>query len=314
MPPLDPSLIGRKLQHINLQKKKLAKNLEKVISLPHIFNVKNSMHRMKDLQEILFKKDLKFVSFDTTDMYTNMPTQELMEIIENMWKQNGLDKIIYKEIAKTCNLIITQNYFQYKNTQYIQEQGLAMGAPTSSIFSEIYLQHLENTKIFNILRDHQLIGYFRYMDNILLVYKNGLKNIHEILKLFNNISPTLTFTMEKELNNSINFLDITICKTNHDISLNIYRKPTASDTVIPNDSGHPLEHKMAAIRYLTNRLVTYPMNNTNKKKEYHTVKQTLLNNKYDAKILDKIISTKNTEIQEQKEQVNTTTYTKPTTK
>ena len=92
------------------------------------------MHLMKVLQEVPFKKDLKFVSFDITSMYTNIPTQELMEITENMCKQNGLDKATYKEIVKTSNLIITQNYFQYKNTQYIQEQGLAVRAPTSSIF------------------------------------------------------------------------------------------------------------------------------------------------------------------------------------
>ena len=30
-----------------------------------------------------------------------------------------------------------KNYFQYTNLQYIQERGLAMGAPTSSIFFEI---------------------------------------------------------------------------------------------------------------------------------------------------------------------------------
>jgi len=46
-----------------------------------------------------------------------------------------------------------------------------MGAPTSSILSEIYLQYLENTEIFDILLKHHIIGYFRYVDDILIVYK-----------------------------------------------------------------------------------------------------------------------------------------------
>jgi len=33
-----------------------------------------------------------------------------------------------------------------------------MGAPTSSILSEIYLQSLENTKIFDILKEEKIIG------------------------------------------------------------------------------------------------------------------------------------------------------------
>ena len=54
------------------------------------------------------------------------------------------------EIRKIFQIIIKQNYFQFQSTLYIQEGGLAMGAPTSSIFSEIYLQYIENTIISDI--------------------------------------------------------------------------------------------------------------------------------------------------------------------
>jgi hypothetical protein len=59
-----------------------------------------------------------------------------------MCKQNDLNIEIKNEIITTCNILTKQNYFQYKDVQYIQEDGLAMGAPTSSIFSAIYLQYL----------------------------------------------------------------------------------------------------------------------------------------------------------------------------
>ena len=74
------------------------------------------------------------------------------------------------------------------------------------------------------------------------------------------------FTMEEEVDNRINFLDSTISRVDNTISFNIYRKPTATD-IIPNDSCHPPEHKLAAIRYLTNCLSTYPRNETNKRTE-----------------------------------------------
>ena len=44
-----------------------------------------------------------------------------------------------------------------------------MGAPTSSIFSELYLQHLENTVIFEILVRHKIVGYLCYVDDILII-------------------------------------------------------------------------------------------------------------------------------------------------
>ena len=75
---------------------------------------------------------------------------------------------------------------------------------------------------------------------------------------------------------------------------------------------------MAAIRFSANRIATYPMNETNKKKEYYTAKQILLNNQYDPKMLDKAIekinSIKNNEMEKNTEKESTTTQIKPRTK
>ena len=49
------------------------------------------------------------------------------------------------------------------------------------------------------------------------------------------MTPTKKFTMEEKAENKINLLDIAISKDDKIISFNIYRKPTATDTIIPND-------------------------------------------------------------------------------
>jgi len=161
-----------------------------------------------------------------------------------------------------------------------------MGAPSSSVLSEMCLQFLENTKIFNILTKPGIEGYFRYVDDILLIYNSHLIDIREILFFFNSLSPSLKFTLELEANNKLDFLDLTLIKTDKNISFNIYRKPTTTDVIIPRDSCHPQEHKLAAIRYLLNRANTYDLNLTNKQAEIDTIKTILQNNKYDASILD----------------------------
>jgi hypothetical protein len=74
----------------------------------------------------------------------------------------------------------------------------------------------------------------------------------------------MTFTKEEEINNSVNFLDVTI-------SFNVYRKPTTTGFIIPNDSCHPPEQKQAVVRYLVSHLSTYPINETNKRQEYNTI-------------------------------------------
>ena len=79
------------------------------------------------------------------------------------------------------------------------------------------------------------------------------------MECFNKLTPKLEFTLERETNRRINFLDITICREQKSFSMDIYRKPTSTDVIIPNDSCHPKEHKVAAIRYLRNRMVSYQL-------------------------------------------------------
>jgi hypothetical protein len=129
---------------------------------------------------------------------------------------------------------------------------------------------------------------FRYVDDSLIVYDRNTSNIHDITEDFNNITPELKFTLERETNRQINYLNITIQRTQRGFSTNIYRKTTTTDSIIPNDSCHPIGHKMAAIHYLYNRMNTYQLSKSAVKLEENTIIQIFSNNKYDPSILDKV--------------------------
>jgi hypothetical protein len=124
------------------------------------------------------------------------------------------------------------------------------------------------------------------------LHKETKTNIHDVLNAFNNVAPNVSFTLEKEIENRINILDVTITKNDNSLSLDIYRKPTATDTIIPNDSCNPREHKLAAIRYLSNRMTTYNLNPINKQRENNRLKQILHNNKHNVSIFNKFSNTK----------------------
>jgi hypothetical protein len=106
--------------------------------------------------------------------------------------------------------------------------------------------------------------------------------------------------LEKETNCRINFLDITICREQKRFSMDIYRKSTSADVIIPNDSCHPREHKLAAIRYLHNRVVSYQLAPENMEKEHNTILQILNSNKYDKLILRKLSTKKGHEHKKEK--------------
>ena len=60
--------------------------------------------------------------------------------------------------------------------------------------------------------------------------------------------------------------------------------PTYTDTIIPDDSCHPKEHKLAAIRYFYNRMNTYQLSSENLQKGNNTIQQILHKNESDTSI------------------------------
>jgi hypothetical protein len=64
------------------------------------------------------------------------------------------------------------------------------------------------------------------------------------------------------------------------LTYSIYRKATATDTIIHSKSCHPIQHKMSAINYMTNILNTYPLNKCEINAEIDTIKHILQQNQY----------------------------------
>jgi hypothetical protein len=79
-----------------------------------------------------------------------------------------------------------------------------METPTSAILPEIFLQHLEHNQIIHILQ-HTIIRYYRYVDDILIIYINQSTQIQNTLNKFNSIHTALKFTIVKEKDKKLSF-------------------------------------------------------------------------------------------------------------
>jgi len=263
--------------------KLLSEKLQQTLQLPFAFNIQNSLQLMHELKNTIpYNDNLRLASFDISNMYTNIPTNKIPTIITEICKNLNTSKTVKNELIKLTRMILKQNYFNFQNITYKQTTGLAMGAPTSAIFSEIYLQYIEHTLLIDILSNNHIIGYFRYVDDILLIYDIEITNINKLLEQVNNTTPNLNFTIETEQNNMLNFLDITIHRNPKKFEFSIYRKPTVTNHIIPKDSCHPPSHKLSAIRFLTDRMHTYPISEHSRVTEANNIKHILQVNKYDT--------------------------------
>jgi hypothetical protein len=194
-----------------------------------------------------------------------------------------------QEMLPVYDLIIKQNYFSHEEHFWQQKEGLAMGAPFSALLSEIFLQFIEENYILNILTNNNILGYYRYVDDILIIYDHISTNINTLLNKFNQIHQKLTYTMELENNQQINF-DITISRTNNALEFNIFRKPTYTDTIIPYNSCHPTEHKFTGLRYFISHLNTYQAKPKERDNEKLTTQNIAHNNGFPLYIIDNLMN------------------------
>jgi hypothetical protein len=262
--PIRPIVNWRNAPAYKLAKHFTSKILQ-LAPLPNSFNIKNSTDLMHELHCTPITLTSTFASLDIKNMYSNIPITQTKHILQNLLHHNITEKQINSELLAWYEAITHQNYFRHNDTTIIQTDVLVMGAPYSSIISEIFLQHIEHNHLPHLTLKHKLINYVRYVDNIVLIFNSHHTDLQSILHEFNTLHPNLHFTEEIELNNTINFLDVTTQKTLSNVKVSVYRKPTFTDSIILYTSNHPSQHKYAAIRFLYNRFKSYRLNTDRKR-------------------------------------------------
>jgi hypothetical protein len=91
--------------------------------------------------------------------------------------------------------------------------------------------------------------------------------------------------MATEVNNTIKYLDILMRRNIINITIELYRKPTETGTVIHFKSNQPHEHKIAAFLYYINRITTMSITEHSEQNEWETIIAIAKNNEFPISIL-----------------------------
>jgi hypothetical protein len=103
------------------------------------------MHRLKESNA---QGNIKLCSFDITNMYPNIPQKEFIQVIDNALQNNSV-KTKQKKSNKTQQPPIQTRTW--------------LGAPTSALFAEIFMQYIEHNHIIRTLTKHNILDYHRML-------------------------------------------------------------------------------------------------------------------------------------------------------
>ena len=93
---------------------------------------------------------------------------------------------------------------------------------------------------------------YGYMDDTFTALPKDL--VDPILDHLNGIELSITFTVEREKDGRLAFLDVQLCREDDGtMSTTVYRKPTHTNQYLSFKSHYPTAHKVAVVRTLMTR-------------------------------------------------------------
>lgn len=187
------------------------------------FQIKNSINLIKEIENIKLPDNAKLISFDVSNLFPSIPIQETIILVEKLLTLKNVNIIKKQEILDTLKTCLEQNYFEFDRTLYSSGEGLIMGNPLSPLLAEIFMDSLEDKISKHIFK--KFIYWYGYVDDVLACFTGTDRQLTQFLEFINNIHPNIKFTIEKEINNSINFLDLTICRVKNKHEFSIFHKP-----------------------------------------------------------------------------------------
>uniref|UniRef100_A0A803JIM5 GIY-YIG domain-containing protein n=1 Tax=Xenopus tropicalis TaxID=8364 RepID=A0A803JIM5_XENTR len=165
---------------------------------------------------------------------------------ESDWDPQYIDFIV--SITQFC---LTHNFFIFNNKFYLQQRGVAMGAAFAPTYANLFLGWWEANWVFNDELTHYtqfVLDWFRYIDDLFFLWTGTTELLEDFLHKLNenglNIKLTHTYSTHK-----IDFLDISIyIMTDGVLTTDLYRKPTATNSILHFQSHH-LKSTKKAIPY-----------------------------------------------------------------
>ena len=229
------------------------------------------------------------VSYDVTSLFTNIPLQEIIDIAINLlFNHNPNLNITRKELKKLFLFATSKTHFIFNSKFYNQIDGVAMGSPLAPVLANIFMGFHES-KWLNEYNLNKPKFYLRYVDDILAAFDNEHDSLN-FLNFLNNRHLNIKFTIEKQNNHSIAFLDVLISGINNqNLTLQTYHKSTYTGLLLNFKSFTSFSYKISLVKCLIDKSFKICNNWTSFHNDIENIKSNLIKNAYPPFLIDKII-------------------------
>ena len=268
----------------------LAALLQPVLNFYSNYCILDSFTFAEEIQKLPISTENTYLcSFDISSLFTNVPLTETIQICANKLYENEQNSPPFSKdiFIELMNMATSSVEFSFNNIMYKQIDGISMGSPLGPALANIFVGFYEQ-QLFRTTSKPTV--YYRYVDDTFALFKLE-SDCDKFLSSLNSLHPALHFTFEKEVNQSLPFLDVFIEKSGNNFLTSIYRKPTFTGQYLRWDSFGPTKRKTNLIGTLVHRALKI-CSKSKLQQELDQIRAILLNNGYPEYIINTSISKK----------------------
>ena len=162
-----------------------------------------------------------------------------------------------------------------------------MISPLHPVLANIFIGFYILSKWLNKCNLNKPNFYLRYVDDILAAYDNEQDSLFFLDRL-NKRHPNIKFMIEKQINNSIAFLDVFISGINNqNLTRQTYHKFTYTGLLLSFKSFASFSCKISLIKFFVDRSFKIFNNSTFFHNDIESIKSNLIKNSYQSLLIDK---------------------------
>ena len=156
----------------------------------------------------------QMVSLDVVSLFTKVPTDETLAVVRDKLAADPLLEertcIPIDNLTEMLTFCVETTYFGMGSDIYQKEGGLALGLPLSPLLTNIYMEYFEEMALGCTSLKPSM--WLRYVDDTFIFWPHQ-EDVQTLLDHVNSIRPSIQFTMEKEQDNKLPFLDVLVTCT-----------------------------------------------------------------------------------------------------
>ncbi|CAJ0957188.1 unnamed protein product [Ranitomeya imitator] len=193
---------------------------------------------LNKLENVNVTADSLLVSFDVVSLYTSIEHDRGLAAVDVALSGSDVGPDRARLVLQLLEFILRRNYFLFGDDYYQQLRGTAMGSNVAPTYANIYMAVLEDQYVYVSRFWPQVRAWWRYIDDVFVVWEGHLSELLDFHQELNNIFPELSFTITHS-QEQVQFLDTLVYKVGSSLKTDLYVKSTDRNSLLRFNSHHP---------------------------------------------------------------------------